>query len=362
MPTIIAIDVWQWTPFVTLIMLAGLMSLPRSPFEAATMDGAGPWRQFVDIMLPLLRPIIALVLLLRGIDAFKEFDKVFIMTGGGPGTRLGAAVDLRLPREFQKLGPRLRGRSRVHGLSGRAHPVLGLLQGRLLEAAGSSGHSAMDRVLEDPRDRHSHLRAGHRADTLSLDGARILQGPSRHLSPQPTWFFTPTLANYPAVFIDKDYWPLVVQFAGHRAGTTVLSILIGAPAAYVFARMDFPGKEDLFFFFLTTRMAPPISIAVPLFLFFTTLGLIDTIYAVVIAHTTFNLSLVVWMMRGFFAEIPKEIDEAAVMDGRSRLGAFVPSSSRSQHPASRPRRCSASSCPGTNSSTPSSSWPSRAGR
>ncbi len=86
MPTIIAIDVWQWTPFVTLIILAGLMSLPRSPFEAATMDGAGPWRQFVDIMLPLLRPIIALVLLLRGIDAFKEFDKVFIMTGGGPGT------------------------------------------------------------------------------------------------------------------------------------------------------------------------------------------------------------------------------------------------------------------------------------
>ena len=86
MPTIIAIDVWQWTPFVTLIILAGLMSLPRSPFEAATMDGAGPWRQFVDIMLPLLRPIIALVLLLRGIDAFKEFDKVFILTGGGPGT------------------------------------------------------------------------------------------------------------------------------------------------------------------------------------------------------------------------------------------------------------------------------------
>jgi multiple sugar transport system permease protein len=86
LPTIIAIDVWQWTPFVTLIMLAGLMSLPRAPFEAATMDGAGPWRQFVDVMLPLLRPIIALVLLLRGIDAFKEFDKVFIMTGGGPGT------------------------------------------------------------------------------------------------------------------------------------------------------------------------------------------------------------------------------------------------------------------------------------
>jgi multiple sugar transport system permease protein len=85
-PTIVAIDVWQWTPFVTLVMLAGLMSLPRAPFEAAMMDGAGPLRIFLDVMLPLLRPIIALVLLLRGIDAFKEFDKVFILTGGGPGT------------------------------------------------------------------------------------------------------------------------------------------------------------------------------------------------------------------------------------------------------------------------------------
>ncbi|WP_173933843.1 carbohydrate ABC transporter permease [Chelativorans sp. Marseille-P2723] len=143
------------------------------------------------------------------------------------------------------------------------------------------------------------------------------------LSPEPRWFFTPTFDNYPAVFIDKAYLPLVMNSLVISIATTVLSICIGAPAAYVFARNDFPGKEDLFFFFLTTRMAPPISIAVPLFMFFTLIGLTDTIYSVVIAHTTFNLSLVVWMMRGFFAEIPKEIDEAAMMDGRSRLGAFV---------------------------------------
>ncbi len=86
LPTLVLIDVWQWTPFVTLVMLAGLMSLPREPFEAAVMDGARPWQIFRDVSLPLLRPIIALVLLLRGIDAFKEFDKVFILTGGGPGT------------------------------------------------------------------------------------------------------------------------------------------------------------------------------------------------------------------------------------------------------------------------------------
>ncbi|ESY02703.1 carbohydrate ABC transporter permease [Mesorhizobium sp. LNJC405B00] len=142
------------------------------------------------------------------------------------------------------------------------------------------------------------------------------------LSSVPKWIFSPTLANYPAVFIDKEYWPLAINSVLISVSSTVLCIVIGAPAAYGFARSNFPGKEDLFFFFLTTRMAPPISIAVPLFLFFTSLGLIDTIYAVVIAHTSFNLSLVVWMMRGFFAEIPREIDEAAMMDGRSRLGAF----------------------------------------
>ena len=86
MPTVMLVDIWEWTPFVTLVVLAGLLSQPREPFEAAVMDGARPWQVFRDITLPLMRPIIALVLLLRGIDAFKEFDKVFILTGGGPGT------------------------------------------------------------------------------------------------------------------------------------------------------------------------------------------------------------------------------------------------------------------------------------
>ena len=143
------------------------------------------------------------------------------------------------------------------------------------------------------------------------------------LSPQPTWRFAPTWANYPAVFIGKEYLPLLWNSLLIAGFSTLLSLAIGAPAAYVLARERFPGREDLFFFFLTTRMAPPISIAVPLFLFFTATGMIDTLHAVIIAHTSFNLSLVVWMMRGFFADIPREIDEAAQMDGRSRLGAFV---------------------------------------
>jgi multiple sugar transport system permease protein len=139
----------------------------------------------------------------------------------------------------------------------------------------------------------------------------------------PLWLFTPTFEHYPKVFIDKQYLPLVWNSATVAGATTLLSLVVGAPAAYVFARYDFKAKEDLFFFFLTTRMAPPISVVVPMFLLFTVIGITDTLLAVIIAHTSFNLSLVVWMMRGFFADIPKEIDEAALMDGHSRFGMFL---------------------------------------
>jgi multiple sugar transport system permease protein len=142
------------------------------------------------------------------------------------------------------------------------------------------------------------------------------------LADVPRWWFAPTLQHYPEVFLHKDYLPLVWNSVIVAIGSTVLSLFLGVPAAYAFARLSFKGKEDLFFFFLTTRMAPAISIVVPMFLLFNYLGLADTRTAVILAHSTFNLSLVVWMMRGFFADIPAEIDDAAMLDGHTRAGAF----------------------------------------
>lgn len=86
MVSVVLADVWQWTPFAALVLLAGLESLPAEPFEAAQVDGASRWAEFRYITLPLLAPVIAVVLLIRTMDAFREFDKIFIMTGGGPGT------------------------------------------------------------------------------------------------------------------------------------------------------------------------------------------------------------------------------------------------------------------------------------
>lgn len=83
--TIVAIDVWQWTPFMLLLLLAGLESLPPQPFEAARVDGASAWLTLRRVTLPLLRPVIAVAVLIRMLDAFKVFEYVFATTRGGPG-------------------------------------------------------------------------------------------------------------------------------------------------------------------------------------------------------------------------------------------------------------------------------------
>jgi multiple sugar transport system permease protein len=83
---VVAVDVWEWTPLLFLIILAGLQSLPQEPLEAARVDGAGPVRAFFDHTLPLLRPVLAVAVVLRLIDAIGTFDQIYVLTKGGPGT------------------------------------------------------------------------------------------------------------------------------------------------------------------------------------------------------------------------------------------------------------------------------------
>lgn len=83
--SIILIDVWQWTPFMVLMFLAGLESLPKAPFEAARIDGASAWLTFRSVTLPMLRPVITVAIIIRALDAFKVFEYVFAITRGGPG-------------------------------------------------------------------------------------------------------------------------------------------------------------------------------------------------------------------------------------------------------------------------------------
>ncbi len=107
------------------------------------------------------------------------------------------------------------------------------------------------------------------------------------------------------------------------AGTsTVISVVFAVLAAYAFSRFDIPGKDDLLFFILSQRMLPAVVVTIPIFLMYRQLGLYDTHLGMILLYTSFNLSFAVWLLKGFIDEIPKEYEEAALVDGYTRLQAF----------------------------------------
>jgi multiple sugar transport system permease protein len=123
--------------------------------------------------------------------------------------------------------------------------------------------------------------------------------------------------NGPSDFVSRLRNSLIIA-----GGSTVLSVVLGVFAAYAFSRFDVPGKDDLMFFILSTRMLPAVVVAVPLFLMFRQIGLHDTHLGMIILYTVFNLSLTVWLLKGFIDEIPREYEEAALVDGYTRMQAF----------------------------------------
>lgn len=122
----------------------------------------------------------------------------------------------------------------------------------------------------------------------------------------------------PSNFLHRYTNSLIIGF-----GATFLSVFLGALAAYAFSRFRIPLKDDLMFFILSTRMFPPVAIAIPVYLMYRELGLNDTHVGMIILYTAVNLSLSVWLLKGFMDEIPREYEEAALVDGYSRFQAFV---------------------------------------
>jgi len=121
----------------------------------------------------------------------------------------------------------------------------------------------------------------------------------------------------PSNFAPRFLNTIVIAF-----GSTALSVALGTLAAYGFSRFKVPLKEDLLFFVLSTRMMPPIAVAIPIYLMYRELGLSDTKFGMILLYTAVNVSLAVWLLKGFIDEIPREYEEAAMVDGYSRAQAF----------------------------------------
>lgn len=142
------------------------------------------------------------------------------------------------------------------------------------------------------------------------------------VSSPPTWTFTPTLENFEFVLIQRQNLLHLRNSLIISTGSVAVALLVGVPAAYALARFRFRGSKGLLQWLISLRMIPPIVVALPFYVMFRTFGLRNTHLGLILAYLTFLIPLVIWMMRGYFAEIPSAMEESAMVEGYSRIQAL----------------------------------------
>jgi len=134
--------------------------------------------------------------------------------------------------------------------------------------------------------------------------------------------FAPTTKHYENLFIELNFGTYLGNSLIASLGSAAISVVLGSMAAYSLSRLEFRGKNDLFFWIISTRMAPVVAVLVPLYAIFRSLDLIGTLPGLILAYTTFNLPFAIWILKGFFDNVPYAIEEAAMCDGGTRLQAL----------------------------------------
>lgn len=142
------------------------------------------------------------------------------------------------------------------------------------------------------------------------------------LSIPPKFVFIPTLQNFKDIFSSQDFVKAYYNSIIISACSVVLGLLIGVPAAYGICRFRFKGRSSLAFWILSTRFAPPVVVLIPFFIAYKKLGLSDTYLGMTIIYLVINLPLIIWIMYGFFKDIPIELEEAATVDGSAPFHIF----------------------------------------
>lgn len=361
MPSVILVNVWKGVPFFTVCFLAGLKAIPADLYEAATIDGASPIQQFRHVTLPGLRHVITVTVTLSSIWTFNNFDLIWLLTQGGPGNvtapyvlvayskailqlqyGAGAAVTLvmlpiiaglvfflvRLLREDAPSRPPIRGlpwalTAVVTGLLFWAAPqifwkaavVLGAI---LLIAAGVS-------------------RIGSRIGfALSLAGLLgFVLGPMYWIAvtafksetqvvmrDNDLWPVPWTLEQFGALFTNQPFGRWYLNTILVSAASTTIALICAALAGYALARLRFRGAQPFTVTVLLTYVMPGALLFIPLYQLLIEIRLTDSLWSLVLTYPTFTLPFATWLLTGYFASIPIDLEEAALVDGSTRFQAF----------------------------------------
>ncbi|MCB2012399.1 MAG: ABC transporter permease subunit [Geminicoccaceae bacterium] len=354
--------VWNQTPLTALMVLAGLQSMPASLHKAAMLDGAGPVTRFFRITLPWLKPTLLFVSIIATINALMAFDIIWIMTRGGPGeaTTVFAWLGYVYSFQFLRFGE---GAAMLYLLTGLSFLmavfyvlVLGPRRSRhqAIPAATALDDDVAVRSprpysikvpptrepLVSPALRAVLARLGFRALVLTIflwSALPVMLLILMSITPASDLIRVPpsaipsalTFDNFRAVLFPEGG---TTSVQAKRVPLSLLnSLIVGAVsvaialavtpfAGYVFARWP---RARLFqgglWSMLFTRMTPALTLVLPFFVIYRTLGLIDTHIGLVIAHLSILLPLIAWMMKSTFEGVPKSLDSAARIDGCSHM-------------------------------------------
>ncbi|MFC4065099.1 ABC transporter permease [Actinoplanes subglobosus] len=363
MPSVILVNVWKGVPFFTVCFLAGLKAIPAELYEAATIDGGSPLQQFRHVTLPGLRHVITVTVTLSSIWTFNNFDLIWLLTQGGPGEvtapyvlvayskailqlqyGAGAAVTLvmlpiiaglvfvlvRLLREDPGNRPQ-----RWTGPARRALPwaVTALVTGLLFLASPEIFWKAalalavillVAAVL-------SRVAAG-----VALAGLLAFV-----LGPMYWILVTAFKSETQVVMRDNDLWPtpwtldqfgalFTTQPFGRwylntimvSAASTAVALICAALGGYALARLRFRGAQGFTVTVLLTYVMPGALLFIPLYQLLIETRLTDSLWSLVVTYPTFTLPFAMWLLTGYFASIPVDLEEAALVDGSTRVQAF----------------------------------------
>jgi multiple sugar transport system permease protein len=381
MGSIIAVNVWKGIPFYTLLLLAGLKAIDNEQLEAAEVDGANAVQRFRYVTLPGLRYVIIVVLLLSFISTFNQFGLPFLMTGGGPGgaTRLysilayekaigslqygpGSAIALSVaplmailiallarfmrrddrtasdPNRKPHLGNHImKGLSRGFSLllDGFFWPFDQISRGieKLFKVIARGLRGTTHQPLFNLRERE-RLNIGIRLLLLvplmifvlfpfywviitSFKATPQISGRTSLFWPEPF-----TLEQYRSLILETPFLTWLWNSVVVALVSTAVSVAAAALAAYALVRLRFVGAGLLTTFILITYLLPGTLIFIPLYQTLTDLGLINSYGALMVTYPTFLMPFATWVLIGYFRSIPVELEEAAMIDGASRIYAF----------------------------------------
>src|SRR5215213_3587782 len=321
----VVVDVWRTVPFVALLVLAALRTIPGDLYEAARVDGAGALQRFFSITLPLLKPALMVVLLLRLLDAFRVFD-LFRVLGAQNLASLSTYVyqDVML--------------SQINFGLGNAAAVFMFLCAFLaslffafvLRAQASTGlaHSGLQRERGGAVAGREYGRSGLALGALGGLLSVLLLAPL-------AWVFWvsvahapgagggavtgPSLLSYSVVLQYSDLTVGLANSAIIAGSTAALTLVLACPAAYALARFGLPYSNGLLGIMLAVAFFPPVALLVPLLVQLRESGLIGTQLGAIVPDTVFFLPFAIWLLTTFFRELPAEVEDAAKVDGAGRL-------------------------------------------